>query len=132
MSPQTPLCSHHSPLSQNACDRVAGQLEALILSDQRRTGDRLPAENELARQYGVSRTVIREAVRSLAAKGLLQVTQGSGTVVQGMTNEWHRGLSGPCWNKTHGGWILPRRLEVRRLLEVEIVGLELRGAQTRI
>ena len=38
----------------------------------------LPPERELGRQFGVSRTVIREAVRALAAKGMLEVRSGSG------------------------------------------------------
>jgi len=62
--------------------RVTGQVEQLIVKGKLRPGDRLPPERELARQFGVSRTVVREAVRSLVAKGLLEVRPGSGTVVR--------------------------------------------------
>lgn len=62
--------------------RVTGQVEQLIVKGELRPGDRLPPERELARQFGVSRTVVREAVRSLVAKGLLEVRPGSGTVVR--------------------------------------------------
>ncbi|MGQ9502645.1 MAG: FadR/GntR family transcriptional regulator [Anaerolineae bacterium] len=62
--------------------RVTGQVEQLIIKGELRPGDRLPPERELARQFGVSRTVVREAVRSLVAKGLLEVRPGSGTLVR--------------------------------------------------
>ncbi|HZQ10316.1 MAG TPA: GntR family transcriptional regulator, partial [Anaerolineae bacterium] len=111
------------PTEQKRSDRVAEQLEALILDNQLRTGDRLPPENELARQYGVSRTVIREAIRSLAAKGLLQVNQGSGTVVHGMTNELASRSIGNVLEQNTRRVDIAKLLEVRRLLEVEIVGI---------
>jgi GntR family transcriptional repressor for pyruvate dehydrogenase complex len=50
----------------------------MIASDDLKPGDALPAERELGKQFGVSRTVIREAVRALAARGLLEVKSGSG------------------------------------------------------
>lgn len=60
---------------------VTGQIEHLIEAGQLQPGDRLAPERELARQFGVSRTVVREAVRSLVARGLLEVRPGSGTVI---------------------------------------------------
>ena len=62
-------------------DRVSQKLESLILSNTLPTGERLPSERELGDQFGVSRTVIREAVRAVAAKGLLEVRTGDGTFV---------------------------------------------------
>ncbi len=44
-------------------------------------GDRIPNEFELAEQFGVGRSTIREAVKSLATKGILEVKRGSGTFV---------------------------------------------------
>jgi GntR family transcriptional repressor for pyruvate dehydrogenase complex len=62
-------------------DRVAAELRQRIIEGELKTGDRLPTENELSQQFGVSRNVIREAVRSLSRDGLLDVRQGSGTFV---------------------------------------------------
>jgi GntR family transcriptional repressor for pyruvate dehydrogenase complex len=59
-------------------DKVTEAILETIASNQLKPGDLLPPERELGRQFGVSRTVIREAVRALAAKGLLEVRSGSG------------------------------------------------------
>lgn len=67
--------------------RVERELERLILESRLGTGDRLPSERELANQFGVSRTVVREAVRALAAKQLVDVSVGRGTVVRAPTPE---------------------------------------------
>ena len=111
------------PTEPKRADRVADQLEALILDNTLRSGERLPTENELARQYGVSRTVIREAVRSLAAKGLVQVTQGSGMVVRGMTNELASQSISSVLKQNARRVDVEKLLEVRRMLEIEIAGL---------
>jgi GntR family transcriptional regulator, transcriptional repressor for pyruvate dehydrogenase complex len=62
-------------------DRVTERLLGMITSAALKPGDRLPSERDLAARLGVSRTVVREAMRSLAAKGVLEVRTGSGAVV---------------------------------------------------
>ena len=63
-------------------DRVAGRLLEMIATDPAYTpGARLPRETRLCQLFGVSRTTLREAVRSLAARGYLEVRRGSGTFV---------------------------------------------------
>lgn len=69
------------PRDERLADKVADLLKNAILSGQLAAGDRLPPERVLGERFGVSRTVIREAIRSLAAKGLVEVRSGSGTVV---------------------------------------------------
>jgi GntR family transcriptional regulator, transcriptional repressor for pyruvate dehydrogenase complex len=66
---------------ERLADKVADLLKQAILSGQLAAGDRLPPERILGDRFGVSRTVIREAIRSLAAKGMVEVRSGSGTVV---------------------------------------------------
>lgn len=60
---------------------VSAQLVAAIREAGLAPGTRIPSERDLGEQFGVSRTVIREAVRHLAAKGVLQAQTGSGIVV---------------------------------------------------
>lgn len=59
---------------------VAKQLERLI-AEELKPGDLLPPERELVRMLGVSRSSVRDAIRSLELMGLLEPRQGIGTVV---------------------------------------------------
>lgn len=62
-------------------DRAAEAIKDYILANQLSSGDRLPSEAELARSLGVSRNVIRQAISSLSALGLVRVAHGSGIFV---------------------------------------------------
>jgi GntR family transcriptional regulator, transcriptional repressor for pyruvate dehydrogenase complex len=62
-------------------DRVTRRVMDLIAQAALKPGDRLPSERDLGDQFGVSRTVVREALRSLAAMGVLDVRSGSGVTV---------------------------------------------------
>ncbi len=57
--------------------KVAAAIGARILSRALREGQRLPAETELARQFGVNRSTVREALRELESRGLVQRRPGS-------------------------------------------------------
>jgi GntR family transcriptional regulator, transcriptional repressor for pyruvate dehydrogenase complex len=61
--------------------QVAEQIQGLILARHFQVGDRLPPERDLCEQFKVSRTVIREAIRLLEAKGLIISYGGSGSYV---------------------------------------------------
>ncbi|WP_219414232.1 FadR/GntR family transcriptional regulator [Pseudonocardia nigra] len=58
--------------------QVEDQIKAAILSGALHPGDRLPGEVELARQFAVSRTTVREALRSLSTQNLITKTPGAG------------------------------------------------------
>jgi GntR family transcriptional repressor for pyruvate dehydrogenase complex len=109
-------------------DRVAQQLQDLIGSQRLRPGDRLPPERDLAEMFAVSRTVVREAVRSLVAKGLLEVQTGSGTYVRDVAPEAVAESLGMLLRSSDGGY--DKVLEVRQLLEVEIARLAAERATT--
>ena len=64
-------------------DATAAQLEARIAADEWPLGSRLPTETELMSQLGIGRSTVREAIRTLARVGLVQVRQGDGTYVTG-------------------------------------------------
>lgn len=102
-------------------DRVAALLLDTIVARGLQPGDRLPSERELGEQFGVSRTVIREAVRALAAKGVIEVRTGSGLRVAAVDAS---AVSESIGLYLRGGTVeYPKVHEVRRLLEVEIAGL---------
>ncbi|MFW3614849.1 FadR/GntR family transcriptional regulator [Billgrantia antri] len=62
-------------------DHVADTLEALILEGKISVGEKLPTEARLCDSFGVSRTVIREAVTHLKSLGLVETRRGVGTTV---------------------------------------------------
>ncbi|MBP3588748.1 MAG: FadR family transcriptional regulator [Clostridia bacterium] len=62
-------------------EEVANHIQERIRLEQWRAGERLPAEAELAKEFDVSRSTVREAVRSLQIAGLLRSRAGAGTYV---------------------------------------------------
>lgn len=64
-----------------ALDKALHGLRALIADGALRPGDRLPSEGELCERLGVSRGSLREAIRTLAALGVLETRHGSGSYV---------------------------------------------------
>ena len=65
---------------------VAGQIRSAILDRTIPSGERLPSERELARQFGVSRASVREALRHLQAEGLL-AARGRTSPLQSASSE---------------------------------------------
>jgi GntR family transcriptional repressor for pyruvate dehydrogenase complex len=76
---------------QRPREQVELQLREAILSGVFAGGDKLPSETDLATQFSVSRTTVREALRALASDGLISKTPGvrGGSFVQGVD---HRSL----------------------------------------
>lgn len=65
-----------------AFEAVVSQVERSISDGIYAVGTRLPSERDMAEEFGVSRVVIREAMRALESRGLVDVRQGSGTFVR--------------------------------------------------
>jgi len=109
-------------------DKVADMMLETILSRRLAIGDRLPSERELGEQFGVSRTVVREAVRALVAKGVIEVRSGSGLRVAAVDAA---AVSESMSLYVRGGGIDFERVhEVRTLLEVHIAGVAAERAST--
>lgn len=62
--------------------QIAEAIEAEIASGALASGERLPTEAALSERFGVNRHTVRQALKSLVDKGLVRVTQGSGTYVE--------------------------------------------------
>lgn len=66
---------------------VEKQIEEAIRSKTLRPGSKLPSENEMCEQFGVSRTAVREALRMLNARGLISIEKGRGMFVVNFSAE---------------------------------------------
>jgi GntR family transcriptional repressor for pyruvate dehydrogenase complex len=103
-------------------EQIVQQVEESILSGQLKPGDQLPAERELAQSFGVSRTAVREAVKTLREKGLVEAFSGRGTFVTNGTSQAIRQSLDLMIriNQQEGSAHLA---ELRLVLEPEIAGL---------
>jgi GntR family transcriptional repressor for pyruvate dehydrogenase complex len=63
-------------------EQIAGTIRDAIVGGRFRPGDALPGERELAEQFDVNRSTVREAIHRLEAEGLVEVRHGGGTVVR--------------------------------------------------
>jgi GntR family transcriptional repressor for pyruvate dehydrogenase complex len=94
---------------------VSADINEKIKSGQLKPEEKLPSVVELASQYGVGRSTIREALSALKAKGLLDIRQGGGTFVKEASPEEE--------NRAVQDWIekaksLQHVLELRRVIEI--------------
>lgn len=103
-------------------EQIVQQIEESIVKGDLKPGDQLPAERELALRFGVSRTAVREAVKALREKGLVEAYSGRGTfITDGTTQAVRQSLDlmvkiGQQDGSTH-------LAEVRAILEPEIAAL---------
>lgn len=104
--------------------RAGEQLQELIVQRRLKPGDRLPSERELGEVLCVSRTVVREAVRTLSAKGLLEVRGAAGTFVCEPSGDVISELLSIFMSHTEAGDVSHGHVhEMRRVLEIEMAGL---------
>lgn len=102
--------------------QIVQQIEESILKGALKPGDQLPAERELAQNFGVSRTAVREAVKALREKGLVEAYSGRGTfITDGTSQAIRQSLDlmiriGQQEGSTH-------LAELRQILEPEIAAL---------
>lgn len=69
------------PVNQALSERLISSISDAIIGGELEPGDRLPTERALAERFGVSRTVVRDAVKTLSGRGIVQVRRGSGIFV---------------------------------------------------
>lgn len=95
-------------------DEIFAQIKNLIVEGKLKPGDKLPPERELAKQMGVSRPTLREAINKLEARGLLEQRQGGGTYVKSLGDETLDFAFEEYANKKHA---IVDLMEVRKILE---------------
>lgn len=96
------------------CDEVVTKLQQQIASGKFKTGEKLPSEPLMMKQFGVGRSSIREAIRVLSNKGLVRVQQGLGTFV-----DVQNGTLVPWYDRLRSSTAKDLN-EVRQLLELKI------------
>jgi GntR family transcriptional repressor for pyruvate dehydrogenase complex len=102
-------------------DQVADRMLDIIVTRGLTPGDRLPSERELGDQFGVSRTVIREAVRALVAKGVVDVVTGSGLRISAANPSNVR--ESMSLFLRNSAFDYGKMHEVRKMFEMQIAGL---------
>src|SRR5918997_702888 len=104
----------------NLYEVVSDRLLAAIRQAGLTPGSKIPSERELGEQFGVSRTVVREAIRHPAANGVLEARSGSGVRV---ANIGHNGVSESIeLFLTRNGPVDPEKVnEVRQCIELQTV-----------
>ena len=108
-------------------EQIVQQIEESILKGTLKPGDQLPAERELAQRFGVSRTAVREAVKALREKGLVEAYCGRGTfITNGTSQAIRQSLDLMIKSGQQDGLI--HLAELRTILEPEIAAL----AATRV
>lgn len=100
---------------------IVQQFHALMRQGALQPGDRLPAERELAEQFKVSRSSVREAMQALELQGLVVSKRGSGTFISRENLE--AALDLVAANLNGGTAALPEVFEMRHLMEPQIAAL---------
>ena len=102
-------------------EQIVQQVEDSIQKGALKPGDQLPPERELAEQFGVSRTAVREAVKTLREKGMVEAYPGRGTfITDGSSYTMKQSLDRLMKSGNEG---FPALAEVREILEPEIAAL---------
>ena len=105
---------------ENLAARLASDVLERIAREEIAAGERLPTEAEIAAQYGVSRTVVREAISRLRAEGIVTARPGAGTFVT--RTGWNRPFRIDA-QATNSPFALTHVLELRMAFEVEAARL---------
>lgn len=101
-------------------DQVLDQIQGAIMSGEVQPGKRLPPERELAETFGVGRSVVREAVRALEQRGLVEVRHGLGVFVSSSVDHVLSDSLRLLVDLQHLPFL--DVFEVRSVLEVGVVG----------
>jgi GntR family transcriptional regulator, galactonate operon transcriptional repressor len=119
------------PLKRNLREQLVDMLGGDIVRGRLQPGDLLPCEDVLLARYGVSRTVLREAVNVLSGKGLLDARPKRGTMVR-PKSQWSqldpmvlawRGTDGSAPRSKSLERSLDHLMELRRIIEPEAAAL---------
>jgi len=122
VGPLPPKPVYRAVKTSRLYELIVQQVEESIVKGQLKPGDQLPAERELAQHFGVSRTAVREAVKTLREKGLVEAYSGRGTfVTSGSSQSIRQSLDLISRISQQEGSV--HLAELRAILEPEIAAL---------
>ncbi len=108
--------------------QIAGQLRTLITAGEWAVGTRLPAERDLARQLGVSRPSVREALIAMEVEGWVEVRTGSGVYVLDRSK---RSDAGSTRQLSPEEWGPLELIRARRVVEGEVAAMAATQAKSK-
>jgi GntR family transcriptional repressor for pyruvate dehydrogenase complex len=107
--------------------KIERKVEEAIREKKLLPGEKLPSEKELCAQFAVSRTALREALRRLSARGLIDIRKGSGIYVTELKIEDAINSLHLFYDLRFNSDLILKIIEVRRLFEPEIARLAARN-----
>lgn len=110
-------------------DQVTERLLDYIDQQQLKPGDLLPSETSLAASFGVSRPVVREALKHLEGKDVIEIVNGKGAIIRPIASEPLQLFFQRAMRMDHGTMV--QLLEVRKGLEVQAAGLAAQRADSK-
>lgn len=112
-------------------EQIVEQIQQSVLSGALKPGDQLPPERELAERFGVSRTAVREAIKTLREKGLVEAYAGRGTFITDVSSQPVRDSLARIAKIAQGEDGFAHLVEVREILEPEIAARAAARAEER-
>jgi DNA-binding FadR family transcriptional regulator len=109
--------------------QIAEQLRGLIAGGEFATGTRLPAERDLAKQFGVSRPSVREALIALEVEGWVEVRTGSGIYVQPAQQRSGTPAAAGNGSTANAEWGPLQVMQAREVVEAEVAALAAQHAR---
>jgi GntR family transcriptional repressor for pyruvate dehydrogenase complex len=107
--------------------KIERKIEEAIREKKLIPGTKLPSEKELCAQFAVSRTALREALRRLSARGLIDIRKGSGIYITELKIEDAINSLHLFYDLRFNSDLILQIIEVRRLFEPEIARLAARN-----
>lgn len=112
---------------QTLSQKIERRIEEAIQQRKLRTGDKLPSEKELCASFAVSRTALREALRRLSARGLIEIKKGSGMYVSEIHIEDAIKSLNLYYDLKFDPNLIAQMIEMRLLFEPQIARLAARN-----
>lgn len=109
--------------SQTLSQKIERKIEEAIRQKKLIPGAKLPSEKELCESFAVSRTALREALRRLSARGLVEIKKGSGMFVSEIKIEDAVNSLNLFYDLKFDSNLIQQIIEVRRIFEPEIARL---------